>query len=640
MSLTIRKSIKPVLIQDEVINVNDEPYYGVLDGGSRSTWIREVTDSYSNNGYNLNAPPPNMNTFIDRRVRLSIPVRIDFVGNCPLDQKLLQSGFDSFRAFPISSNIETLTVTINNQKDSIDLGDMNLALLRYNSNQKLRNGMNTTSPSMMDQAQQYSQLTSSVANPLSSYIDATYSSSMPRGAFPYSSFVNNTSTGIEVDTTAYIEATLVEDVYLSPLVFGTNHPQKGLIGVQTFQINVVWKGNLSRFWSHSNDSGTTLTSVITSFPDRPSGLFRYVTPPLYQSIPDYANYSYTQIQKYTTTLGDYTDGTTRRESSRSIRLNSIPQKVYIFCRKRNSDLTFTDCDAFFSIENISVQWANYSGLLSNASKQDLFKICVENGLNDSWNSWCGENMYNFSGSDEERINGIGSILCLKFGKDICLQDDESAGLLGVYDFRYELNLTNRSGETLSSPELYTVVVSEGVYTIYNNSSYAQIGVLSRDDILNVKENKDKNVLITTDDIQRMSGSGNIFSDIGSKLKKLLKRKNLRKIATSIRGALPQAQKIAQMATMAIAPEYLPAVNKGFNIAKKGLNVSKKLGVGGSLVYQNKATGGKKRGRPRKPGRPKGSGSVVGGKKKKRKGKARIGGKMITRKDLEKMLKTY
>lgn len=633
MSLTIRKSIKPVLIQDEVINVNDEPYYGVLDGGSRSTWIREITDSYSANGFNLNAPPPNMNTFIDRRVRLRIPVRIDFVGTCPVDQKLLQSGFDAFRAFPISSNIETLTITINNQKDSIDLGDMNLALLRYNSDQELRNGMNTTSPSMMDQAQQYSQLTSSVANPLSSYIDATYSSSVPRGAFPYTDFSNNTSVDAQGDTTGYIEAVLVEDVYLSPLVFGTNHPQRGLIGVQTFQINVVWKNDLSRFWSHSNDSGVVLTSVSVTFPDRPAGLFRFVTPPLYQSIPDYANYSYTQIQKYTTTLADYDDGVSRRESSRSIRLNSIPQKVYIFCRKRNANLTYTDSDAFFSIENISIQWANYSGLLSNASKQDLYKICVENGLTDSWNSWCGENLYNFSGSDEERINGIGSVLCLKFGKDICLQDDESAGLLGIYDFRYEVDLTNRSGETLSNPELYTIIVSEGVYTIYNNSSYAQIGVLSRDDILDVKEKRDKNVLITTDDIQRMSGSGNIFSDIGSKLRKLLTKKNLKKFAHTIREGLPEVEKIARLATTAIAPQYLPIVEKGFDTTKKVLQASKKMGYGGSLVYQNKA-GGKKRGRPRKVGRPKAK------QKRKRKTKGRgsmIGGKRLTPAQLRKLL---
>ena len=639
MSLTIREPVQPVLIQQELINVNDKPYYGVLDGGSRCTWITEVTDSFSNNGFNLNAPPPNLNTYIDRHVRLRVPIRIEFSGTCPVGQKLLQSGFDALRAFPISSNIETLTLTLNNQKDSIDLGDMNLALLRYNTDEKLRNGMNTTSPSMLDQAQQYSMLTSSVANPLSSYIDATYGSSVPRGAFPYSDFSNNTSTDETAQTTGFIETTLVEDIYLSPLIFGTNYSQKGFIGVQTFQLNVTWKNNLARMWSHSNDSGVIFSSVNVIFTDRPGGLFKYVTPPLYQSVPDYVNYSYTQIQKYVTTLGNYSIDQQRREPSRSIRLNSIPQKMYIFARKRNADLTFTDSDAFFSIENISIQWANYSGLMSNATKQDLYKMCVENGLNDSWASWCGENMYNFSGSDEEQINGIGSVMCIKFGKDICLQDDEAPGLLGVYDLRYDVDLHNRSGEELTFPELYTIIVSEGVYTIYNNSSYAQIGVLSRDDILDVKQKRDKNDLISTYQIQQLAGTGNIFSDIGSKLKKLVTKKNIRKVANTIRKGLPVAKKIAEMGATALYPEALPAVEKTFQTAQKVLDVGKKFGVG-SLVHKNSRQGCAKRkpGRPRKVGRPKKGSSVVGGRKKK--GKARIGGKMISRKDLEKMLKSY
>lgn len=79
----------------------------------------------------------------------------------------------------------------------------------------------------------------------------------------------------------------------------------------------------------------------------------------------------------------------------------------------------------------------------------------------------------------------GSVFCMDFGSDLGMSSIEACGLLGTYQFQYTIDLTNPNDRENITYTLYTVVVSEGTFTISNNRAVTEIGVISKDDILQV-----------------------------------------------------------------------------------------------------------------------------------------------------------
>ena len=516
MSLSLNP-IQPVKVLDPELDFDNENYYAVLKGSKWTSWKPIVSTSYSNTSATFSAPPPDPNTCVSRKVKLVQPVTFDFVGNAPLGQALLQSQYDAPRAYPLSSNMSTIQLDLNNTNFSINMSDTIQALLRYHNPDNLKDGELSTTPSTLDKSQQYSDLANSIHNPLSSVIDTGLGGLDGRGAFPVSSIVNNVSLGIGVDTTATIVYNFCEDLHISPLLFGTHCAENGFIGLQTFQLIVNWNSDLSRMWSHDNSGGTTLTSIVVTL-GQPTLLFQYKTPELLERIPNFRTYPYYEIQRYPTDAGSpILSGDSMILPSSNIQLNSIPRIMYILARKSNSSLTFLDTDTFFSIERISVNWANQSGLLSSATKRDLFEMSKRNGCNLNWRDWSGESSPYYSGSTVSEIHGVGSVLAVEFGTDIGLGSDQAPGINGIYQLQMEVTVKNQSSSAIT-PTLYVIIVNEGVFTIQNNSAYSQIGVISKMDVLNAMEVKG----VTYGNLKYMAGAG-LFKNFKRKLKHTIEK---------------------------------------------------------------------------------------------------------------------
>ncbi len=596
MSLSINK-LRPVKVIEPILNFEQEYYYAVLKGAERTTWKPIVSTSYSQSSATFSAPPPNPNIAVNRRIKLVQPITIDFIGNAPVDTKLLQSGYDALRAFPLSTNISTLQIDLNNNSFSINMSDTIQALLRYHNKEDLTNGSMSLTPSLLDQSQQYSDLSNSIRNPLSSYIDSNYGSVEGRGGFPYNTIVNNTSTGILNDTTAQITTTLCEDLYLSPLIFGTDCQETGFIGLQTFQLIVNWNSDLSRFWCHDDSGGTTLTSITVTL-GQPTLLFEYKTPGITEPIPNFMQYPYYEVQRYPTdTNSAILSGSSTIIQSSNIQLNSIPRMMYIYGRKRNQDLTFTDTDTFLSIEKISINWANNSGLLSSTTKRDLYYMSRKNGCNMSWTQWSGESNYLLSGTTIQAISGPGSVLAVEFGTDIGLPTDEAPGLNGTYQLQMEVTFKNNSSASIT-PTLYVVIVNEGIFTLENNSAYSQIGVISRADVISASKEKG----INYEDLKYMSGAA--FA------------KNFRRRLSKI---------------FNLVKKYSPQIKKGIELATKyGPTVAKLAGLG----YEKNICGEGYSGGV-KPKR-----KYTKRKSSKKGGILLSGGERISKKDLEEAMKEY
>lgn len=227
---------------------------------------------------------------VDRKLQMKLPVRLTIQGEAPVGQRLIQTGFDAFRAFPISSVNNTMAVSLNNTSVSINMSDVIHALTRYNTGEKIRDREYSTTPCMLDQYQNYADGATSNRNPLGTYGDMY--PEMGRGGFPYTAITNPVGLGIGGGAvTAIIEADLTEYLYLSPFVFG--HGDKaGFIGIQNMDFNFTFASDLTRMWCHDNSSGSILSSINVEF-FQPSLLFKYITPGVIQPIPMSAVYPLT-----------------------------------------------------------------------------------------------------------------------------------------------------------------------------------------------------------------------------------------------------------------------------------------------------------------------------------------------------------
>lgn len=278
MSLAINP-VSTYKVLDPITDINSKREYIVLKGGSRVTYKSINSTSYSESSIQFTAPPPSPGVIVSRKLMLKLPVRITFVGDSgSASQGLLQTGYDAFRAYPISSVMNTMSVSINNTTVSINMSDVIQPLLRYNTGLHIKDRDYSTTPSMMDTYQKYEDGTNTIRNPLGGYGDAFESA---RGGFKIN-IVSNTQ------FEAVIEADLVELLYLSPFVFG-KYNKAGFIGVQNMDFNFTFGTDLSRMWSHATGASTTFTSATVTF-QQPSLLFKYVTPSQIQPIPRSAVY--------------------------------------------------------------------------------------------------------------------------------------------------------------------------------------------------------------------------------------------------------------------------------------------------------------------------------------------------------------
>lgn len=624
MSLSINK-VKPVKIIDPVLDINSEQYYAVLKGGVRTSFKPIISTSFSNSSCTFSAPPPNPNIAVSRKVKLRQKVNIQFSGNAPAGEPLLKSQYDAFRAYPLASVTNTLDLTMNNTNFSINMNDVIHAMLRYHNPDSLKDGDMSMTPSTLDKSQQYSDLVNSIRNPLASVIDSASGALDGRGAFPITVISNDISPDIGTTINAEIEATLTEDLFLSPLLFGTSKDENGFIGLQTMQMTFNWDPDLARIWSHDSSGGTTLTTITVNFSD-PTLLFEYKTPDPREKIPRFRRYPYYKIQRYTTEKASMAAGEQRILSTQNIQLNSIPRIMYIYARRSNNARTFETTDTFLSIDKVSVNWGNRSGLLSNASKQDLYEMSKRNGCNMNWRDWSGEPSYFISGGTTELISGVGSVLAIEFGTDIGLYEEEAAGINGTFQLQIDITCTNYSAAAIA-PSTYVVTVDEGIFTLENNSAYSQIGVLSRSDVLDAKTMKG----IDYNDLKYMAGAS-FWRNFARKLKHGFRRA-LDIAPAVIEGVKKVEPYIAQVS------EIAKTLGIGYADAEKIYEKIGKAYVGGILLDGEAFVGGQYVGGAKKKRTYKKKAKTAKKRtySKKKKGGILVGGKMVTKEELEEAL---
>jgi len=532
MSLSFQK-LNTVLVRDPRTIVDNMRDYAILKSGSQTTWKQYTTTSVSNSSIQFSCPPPSGGVFVDRKQYIYLPVRLTFTATSTASgQSIIRANQDAPRAYPISSSIDTLQATINNQSVSVNMGDIVHALLHYNTDSRLKNHDYSMTPTCPDQSQNYSDLLGSIRNPLQGYGDSNDESVMGRGGFPQWEVVSNTvSTGSGQALTAVVDLALCEPLFLiSPFYWGC-HNGSAFFNVTTMDFNITFFGQAAnRMWSHdpSGATGVAITSASYQFNGFsspafsfsqvglgavPLMLFQYITPQETQVLsPSMAiSYPYFDVPRYPTdAISAVAPNATTQLNSNNIQLNSIPRRLYVFVRSRNQDLysNAANTDTFFQINNVNIQFQNKTGLLSNASMDQLYEMSVKNHCNMTWAQWSGGPVYQ-AGSLSTQIGTIGSVLCIEFATDIGLESLDAPGKLGQYQLQVQVQCTNVNQTTSITPTLYLVPVLEGVYTIEGlGRASTNVGVISSTDILDAQSRP----FINYKDIEHING-GDFFSGL-------------------------------------------------------------------------------------------------------------------------------
>lgn len=476
----------------------------------------------------------------------------------------------AFSPFPLHSCVSTMTATINDTTCTLNTSDVLSELLRM-VNQK-KNRLQRTTPTMLDKYAVYDQTAGAINNPINNYNVAADYDNMPNGAFwdvvftqpdgtvltgdsgagagyadPLGGFVrwfqgvpvlgstqpNPDAGALKTTYSIYVRIRCTEKLILSPFIFSEECADEvGLFGVNNMQIvaNLKQPSKLLRLISNyplPTDAGATraisgLTYRSNAPWTDPTLDVMFITPSLDIPLPPKSVVPYMEYPRYLTVFNQpLPAGQVQTYSSNSIVLPMIPDMLIIYAKPNTLGGTAYDSpvlgDFYLPPRKITVNWNNYSGLLSSHTREQLYNISVDNGLEMDWNSFNGRAYGSPIGSTQSGpISTVGGFYILRFSKDIPLQASEAPGVVGNYTLQYNIDLSNPFGADAAGITLYTIAVNSGYFESQSGSSRIVKGVLTESDVINASS-PDADAL-TRAQLQRMVG-GSFWNKLSSALTK-------------------------------------------------------------------------------------------------------------------------
>lgn len=570
---------RTVLIEDSrIADITSTEVFGVQSSAAQSTYQQFQAVSTSNSSVVFNIQVPSENIVIDRHLLISSQLAFEInASNVPLGQQVFQYGLtDCLQAFPLNSLFTTTQATINNVSISTNLQDVLPMLMRMNDKRVLSR-YNSLTPSLPDSAWgEYKNAPGSNSNPLASYNNNGYDEDyMPRGAYAldfiqidrYVSGVYTDHSPLSTSDTTnswkiFIKVTLTEPfLALSPFINCEPQCGAGLVGVNNMSMVLNVDNTCRRLFSTANNSvnlaGTGLEGYINSialgWADAPNGgssqsvgftntrlLFNFLSlqPEQYAKISTKNVVPFLDYPRYLTTFSSGTNiapNASQTLTSQSIQLNQIPDLILITARVPMSSQDWNYSSSFLSIENISINFNNASGLLASATQQDLYNLSFRNGSS--------QNFYEFRGQADVNANitgGVskvattGSLLVLNPVFDFSLPSYLSASSLGQYQFQFNIRVKNQFDFTVVQPEICIITVNSGIFATQQGTSQIFTGILTKEQVLRTKEQNPVPHL-ASNEYARLVGGKLQNRGMGSLMKMV---KEIPKMALGLKSLLP------------------------------------------------------------------------------------------------------
>jgi hypothetical protein len=512
------------LVRDNVLNVSDSIKYGVKKGGQNVTpaIYNALSESAGSQTYNIQVPSEQ--TIIDREVLWSSTIEFDVTYNFPAStaggSKVINPGSsDALAPFPLHSCASVMTATINNNSVSMNTQDVLPFLLHMVKRKNLHRYAGMT-PTALDSYAKYDSDANSNNNALGAFQNSVDNDWSPRGSWVLDYCTTDTTatiadgnfniaTSVTGAQTVVVrcKARVTEPLLLSPFIFG--HPysnNQGFYGIQN--MNFVFNmNNGNRLW-RSNSTASSVSCQIKNF-YKSELRFMFYTPHPSMLMPSRNVVGYYEVPRYITTYGESVPaGAHFNAQTNNLQLNQIPDKLIIAVRKKLSTQTPQDPDYWMTIKDLNIQFNNLSGILSTANKQQLYKMSIESGSNQSWNEFNGKaNIVQSSPLlSQNTVGTSGSMLVLDFAKDIQLTEDFYApGSLGNFNLQIGMNCVNNTPYDFPEKGLEVVLITlnSGLFVCERGTSSVYTGILTKQDVLDASSQAH----YSKSDVDRMVGGG-------------------------------------------------------------------------------------------------------------------------------------
>ena len=502
-----------VKVLDDVLATTDSVKYAVVKGAQNITPSVNNAISKSNSSITFNIQTPSEATVLSRRIMIQSKICFRVTGTRLADGPLLEIGNDSaLGPYPFQSLCNTIQMTINNNTVTQNQRDVMFALQRFGDARETYR-YNTSTPIAYDQYWNYDDALLANNNPNGAWNNvANDPSYQPRGAFRLSSVSGNVDGSANAVATVDIVVEVTEPLMLSPLIWcDPQSNNQGFYGIQV--LNLVFNiGSTNRLFrtAGTNVKPATAFTVDLGFPGGESNgnafldtrlLIQYYTRQPSDLVPARNVVPYAEYPRYITNVtgtipaatsgggssGDaIVPGPFPTIESNSISLNQIPDKILIFVRKRLANQTAFDADCFFPIKRLRVNFNNKAGLLTSATKWDLWRMSVESGSNQTWAEFSGSAVKfpsAYNGGVAE-IPTCGSVLALSMGKHIELDDVFAPGSIGQCQLQFSVEIENYSAtQYVDNTELVLITMNTGVFVLERGTSQTYTAILSRSDVL-------------------------------------------------------------------------------------------------------------------------------------------------------------
>jgi hypothetical protein len=354
-------------------------------------------------------------------------------------------------------------------------------------------------------------------------------------AYTFGGIAVNTIDGVPVSTntagvvnglySVFIKFRTTEKLVLSPFVFAEQYANDtGLFGINNIQLVMNMRDPNRAIRLRNKSIGTARKRYYSggalptdflppiSYNTRVgAGVFQdsvincmFLTPSLSIPLPPKSVVPYMEFPRYITQPQNTSipAGATAPLQSQTITLPQIPDLLIIYVKaladptalavSKESDPNLPQFgDAYLPVEcsvdgtrsltPLSVNFDNFSGLLSSTTSEQLYAMAVRNGLEVDWNTWSGFGRTN-AGLVGGKVATVGGFLVLKPGIDITLQEGQSCSLVGNFTLQFNLRVRNTFNFAVQ-PQIYVITANSGFFESVRGSSRIIKGVLSEQDII-------------------------------------------------------------------------------------------------------------------------------------------------------------
>lgn len=336
--------------------------------------------------------------------------------------------------------------------------------------------------------------------------------------------------------TVFFKFRVSEKLTLSPFVFAEEYAcDTGLFGINNIQLvmnmrdpsralrlrdkvvgtttKLYYSGQAQSVAGTLNLTPNTWSSGVFYNTNAGRGVFsdslvnvQFLTPSLDIPLPPKSVVPYMEFPRYITQPQNVVmaAGAVQQLQSQTITLPQIPDLLIIYVKAiadpsvTNQDKTLdptlpqygsaylpvaTSVDATRAVNPLSINFDNFSGLLSSHTSEQLYHMSVKNGLEMDWNTWAGQARVPSSATSlGGTVSTVGGFLVLKPSQDLTLQSGQAPSLVGNFTLQFNLQVRNSFPFSVQ-PQIYVITANSGFFESIRGSSRIIKGVLSEQDII-------------------------------------------------------------------------------------------------------------------------------------------------------------